>query len=46
MNVVMKEEEVTGGRIEIEERRVTEGLENGCLMLVENRNLVVLGLDQ
>ena len=46
MNVVMNEEEVKGGKIEKEERRVREELEKGCLMLVESRNLVELDLDQ
>ena len=42
---VTREEEVTGGMIEIEEKQVTEGLENGRLKLVENRKIVVLDLD-
>ena len=46
MNVVMNEEEVKGGKIEKEERRVREELEKGHLMLVESRNLVDLDLDQ
>ena len=44
--IVVMNEEVKGGKIEKEERRVREELEKGCLMLVESRNLVVLDLDQ